>query len=504
MRIATGGFTHETNSYSTLPITQEMIDQYTDDAAGFLANYTGVHNTLGGIIDEANRLDIELVPTIFFHPCPSAPTERKAFEAYRDKLVSLLWAAHCEKPLDGIMLDMHGAGIAEGYDDLEGELLRAVRARFGAGVPISISLDLHGNISQEMYEYADIMSGFKCYPHVDGYETTTTAVRLLHQMILQGKPFAKAFVKLPWHIAPAYGSTLSGPARTVQQYLYELIASEPDLLDATFFHGFAYSDIPQAGVSVVAFAKTQEVADRCANAIAKYAWSLRKEFALPANSAQTAMDLAEQAEYPVVINESSDNPGGGSPGDGTYLLREMLKRNLPGSAFGHIYDPDVVQQAVAAGVGKHIRCSLGAKNDDRHGTPIEIEDAYVKTISDGTYVCQNPMEGGRKKCLGTSVLLVVGNVQIVVSSSRQQTMDACPFQIMGINWQEQRILALKSTHHFKGWWNNRAKTIILCDSPGIHCADLNTFDHKYMNTSYFPFQDAVWEESPNGNERHTD
>lgn len=492
MRIATGGYCHETNTYSTIPITQKTIDQLQFDGNQFFANNTGVHNTFGGIIDESKRLGIELVPTRFFHPCPSAATEQKAFEAYRDKFVSMLWELHCQKPLDGIMLDMHGAGVAEGYDDLEGELLRAIRAQFGPDIPIAASLDLHGNISQEMHQYADILCGFKCYPHVDGYETSATAIRLLHQRILQGKPLAKTFIKLPWHIAPAYGLTLSGPGHDVQQVLYKLIETDDELLDATFFHGFAYADIPQAGASVIAIAKSQEAADRCAKALAEYAWSRRRDFAIPANSAQKAMDLAEKAEYPVVINESSDNPGGGSPGDGTHLLREMLKRNIPGSAFGHIYDPEVVQQAIAAGVGSCIRCTLGAKNDDRHGTPIEIESAYVRAISDGIFKNKNPMEGGQTQKIGPAVLLLVGNVQIIVSSVRKQTMDDGPFRIMGIDWTEQRILALKSTHHFKGWWVDKAKTIIPCDSPGIHCADLNAFDHKGMDTTYFPFQEAVW------------
>jgi microcystin degradation protein MlrC len=204
------------------------------------------------------------------------------------------------------------------------------------------------------------------------------------------------------------------------------------------------------------------------------------------------MDLAEQAEGPVVINESSDNPGDGAPGDGTHLLREMLKRDIPGSAYGFIWDPEVVRQAVAAGVGSRIDCLLGGKTDAFHGAPIELKGAYVKTISDGIYINKNPMGFGGKRNMGPTVLLQVGHVSIVVGTNRQQTLDDGPFRVVGIDWQDMRILALKSAQHFKGWWTGRAKTIIPCDSPGIQCADLTVFDYKYANISYFPLGDPAW------------
>ena len=243
---------------------------------------------------------------------------------------------------------------------------------------------------------------------------------------------------------------------------------------------------------MVTVAETKETAERAARTIAEYAWSRRRDFAVPLYSAAEAMDHAEQAEAPVVINESSDNPGGGGPGDGTHLLREMLKRDLPGSAYGFIWDPEVVQQAVAAGVGSRIDCLLGGKTDELHGAPIELKGAYVKTISDGTYINKNPMGYGGRRNMGATVLLQVGNVGIVVGTVRQQTLDDGPFRIVGIDWQEMRFLALKSAQHFKGWWTGRAKTIIPCESPGIQSADLTVFDFKHVNTSYFPLGDPEW------------
>ena len=216
-------------------------------------------------------------------------------------------------------------------------------------------------------------------------------------------------------------------------------------------------------------------------------------FAEQAGDSRIEVFLAQQAEKPVVINESSDNPGGGAPGDGTHLLREMLRRDIPGSAYGYIYDPQVVQQAVAAGVGASINCRLGARQDTFHGTPLELKGAYVKTISDGVYIKKNPMGAGDIASIGPTVLLQVGNVYVIVATGRRQVLDDGPFRIVGIDWQDMNILALKSAQHFKGWWVGRAKTIIPCDSPGIQSADLGSFAYKHLNTDYFPLGDPAWE-----------
>ncbi len=489
MRIATGGYAHETNSFGSILVDRKYFQKNLHcGAESYFESYSGVRNSDGGVIDQAKELGIELIPTLRVTVMPCGPTVQDVFEEYRDELVETLWDAHCESPLDGIALCMHGAGVVQGYPDLEGETLRAIRERFGPEIPIGIALDLHGNISPEMLQYADIICGYKSYPHVDAYETSRTMVKLLHDMILQGHPHGKALVRLPWHIASAFGLTLSGPGHEMQQLMARMVAEEPDLLDATFFHGFPYADVSICGASVVTCARTQEAAERFAKIIADHAWSLRHTFQAATYSAAQVMDMAEQAKGPVVINESSDNPGGGTPGDGTHLLREMLKRNIPGSCFGFIYDPQVARQAVEAGVGSRIDCILGGKSDSLHGEPLHLKDAYVKCISDGRFIQKNPMGKGDRCNWGPMVLLVVGNVKIVVACDRTQTKDDAPFYLVGIDWRSERILALKSSHHFRGWWQDQVETIITCDSPGVHSADLSSFDFKHLNREYFPFR----------------
>lgn len=491
MRIAIGGFSHETNCFGPVPFPREVFERCITEPEDYVEYNTGVRSAGGGYIDEARAQSAQLV----FGPLgvrnPSAPVVQDAFEDYLKNLVNTLWDAHCEAPLDGILLSMHGAGVAQGYDDLEGETLRAVRQRFGDAMPIAIHLDLHANYSEEMRALSNISVGYKSYPHVDIYETARDTLRLLCQMIREKVCYRQALVSMPWLLAPGFGVTLSGAGHDVQQLSKRLVEENEELLDATFFHGFAYADVAFAGASVVTVARTDEAAQRFAKEIARYAWSRRADFTAPINSAETAMDLAEAAEGLALIHESSDNPGGGTPGDGTHLLREMLKRDLP-SAFGFIRDEEVVKQAVQAGVGSTISCRLGGKTDTLHGAPIELNSAYVKAISDGRFVQKNPMGKGAVNDLGTTVLLVVGNVQIVVCGALTQTKDDGPFTTVGVDWRELKVLALKSTHHFKGWWYNQVPTIIPCNSPGVHSSDLSVFNFKKANKNHYPFRDVQW------------
>ena len=494
MRIAFGGYEHETNNFSSVPVTAQVMDQIMRRGEDLARQHRGIRTMVGGVLDECAALGIDVVPTIYGEAGPCAATKQAAFEAFVEELVDRLWAAHCEAPLDAIALPIHGAGVAESYPDMESAQLRAIRARFGPDIPIGMVLDLHGNITPEMMELSNISVGFQSYPHTDTYECGRLLIRLLHEQHTTGKRLHQALVQLPWHVVPAFGVTLSGPAHDVMAFNQQLVKDDPALRDVTFYHGFPYSDVPFAGASLTAVAETAEAAQKAAHKAAEYAWSRRHDFLMPINSAEKAMDLALQAEYPVVINESSDNPGGGAPGDGTHLLREMLQRDIPGSVYGYICDPEVVQQAMAAGVGQTIDCRLGGKTDNRHGQPLELKGAYIKTISDGKYLKKNPMGAGGIGSIGMSVLLQVGNVSIIVGTGRRQVLDDGPFRIVGIDWQDMRIIALKSAQHFKGWWTGRAKTIIPCESPGIHSADLTVFDYKYLNTEYFPLGDAQWGE----------
>ena len=494
MRIAISKFYHETNWFGNVLVTPEVLTRRTSEGSGMTQSATGVRTYIGGIIDEAAAQGVDLIPTVGYSMLPSGHITKEALEYARDDIVARLCNAHAEQPFDAIALALHGAAAAEGYPDVEGEILRAIREKLGNDIPIGVCLDLHGNITEDMVNLSDVLVGVRCYPHSDEYETGREMLSILCDVVRSGVRPSMRLVKLPWLLVSAQGLTMSGPGSDVRAFCLAEEEQNPELLRATFFHGFPYADVPCASVSVVTVAKSREAADSSAMKIARYAWSRRKDFTAPIYSAAEAVDLAlSYGEGPVIINESSDNPGGGTPGDGTHLLRELLRRNVP-AAFGFIYDPEVAKQAAEAGVGSHISCHLGGKTDMNHGEPIEITDAYVRCISDGQFIRRPPMGGGTRGRLGTTVCLVVGNVSIVVGGTRTQTFDDGPFRIAGIDWQSQQILALKSSLHFRAWWSDKVKGIVPCNTPGIHSADLKTVPLRNADKTYYPLGDPFWEE----------
>lgn len=486
MRIAIGGFCHETNSLGKNLVDKEMLIANELTGNKLISGSIGSWSYNKGFLDEADALGVEVVPTAYYFLRPSGPCSREAVELARDKIVGLLWAEYEKQPYDAIVLFMHGAGTAEGFPDIEGAILEAIREKMGLQIPIGTALDLHGNISDKMMELADFLVGCKHYPHIDEYDTGRLVFQQVHRMVQKGiRPF-KSLVRLPWLMVPAQGVTTSGAARDVLKFCLRLEEENKDRLYTSFFQGFPYSDVKDACVSVVTMAETKECAEENAWKIARYAWQHRSDFAVPLHSAKEAVDLALiQHEFPVIIHEGADNPGGGAPGNGTHLLRELLSRNVP-SAFGFIWDPEVAMQAAKAGVGARISCRLGGKTDRFSGEPIDLTDAYVKTISDGKTIRKNPMGKGSELDMGTLVCLIVGNVSIVVASVRMQTYDDGPFVLAGIDWREQKILAMKSAQHFKAWWSERVKEIISCDPPGTQSANISGLPLRNIDRSYYP------------------
>ncbi len=192
-----------------------------------------------------------------------------------------------------------------------------------------------------------------------------------------------------------------------------------------------------------------------------------------------------------MIADISDNPGGGGSNDGVEILRELLKQDVQDAAVATIYDPEAVQQAVDAGVGASIQVTLGAKTDSLHGTPIEIE-GYVRLLFDGRFQYRGPMTQGAWGSVGTSAVLEVLGINVIVSSKRVQSRDPEVFRAAGIDPTEQKVLVVKSAVHFRAAFEPIAAKVIIADAPGLTTLDMSKFDFKRIRRSMFPLdRDSV-------------
>ncbi|WP_301169445.1 M81 family metallopeptidase [Brevibacillus nitrificans] len=487
MKIVIAEVMHETNTFSNVPTTRELFELW-EWARGdeILTNHTGVRDFLGGMIDGAKERGIEVVGAFAANAYPAGTITRETFLSLQDELLTGIAEAG---EVDAICLSLHGAGVAEGVDDLEGALIKAVRQQVGYEIPVIVTLDLHGNITDEMVKEADILLGVHLYPHTDCYERGLEAVELAEKMAKGELVPRMHLAKLPL-IVPTSTTNLS-PAKDINEACYKW-EKEPGMVDCAFFHGFPYTDIPELGVTVVAVANNDEaLAKRAAEDIANLIWEKREEFAPDVVTPQEGLALAKAASaFPVVINETSDNPGGGTPGDGTYLLRAMLEAELDSACFGFIYDPEVAAIAHEKGVGATIEVQLGGKTDDLHGEPIALT-AYVKSLTDGAFITSSPMGKGQPVNLGKSARLQANGVDILVCSVKTQVLDEQVYLLHGIDVTQFKIVSLKSSQHFRASFEPIAAQIITVDSPGLTTLRFQAFDYKRLNRPVYPLDEIT-------------
>ncbi|MFC4354745.1 M81 family metallopeptidase [Chryseomicrobium palamuruense] len=487
MKLLIGEILHETNTFSNVKTDVEAFKLWGwNKGEDLLSKNRNVRNYLGGMIDQAEALGIGLIPTFATFAYPAGIITSEAYEALLNELIEGIKSAD---GYDAILLALHGAGVSEVTEDLEGSILSKVREVIGNHIPIVVTLDLHANVTFEMVKHATLILGNHLYPHTDSYEIGMEAVDCAVQ-IIEGNLKPTMFLRhLPLMIPTS--TTNLPPAKEVNNLCFEWEKSD-QVVDCTFYHGFPYTNISQVGVSVlVTTNNSSEYAEDIANKISEYIWDNKEKFLQKQPSPEEGIELAlAHVGKPVVINETSDNPGGGTPADGTYLLKAMINKGIEKSCFGFIFDPEVVKQAVESGIGTTIETQLGGKTDSLHGEPIQLK-AYVKSITDGVFIQSSPMGKGSVINLGPSVRLQSNGVDIIVCSVKAQTLDEQIFLLHGIDVQDYKIVALKSSQHFRAGFEPISSKIITVDSPGLTTLDFTSFKYTNLKTEVYPLSEVL-------------
>ena len=441
MRIAIAGIVHETNTYIR---DQTQLGAFQILRGEQMMKLCGTETQSGGAIDTCLRVGSTPVPILWAFAKPSGTISTDAYNTMKTELLERLAE---EMPVDGVFLDLHGAGTVDGYPDLEADLAGDIRRLVGEAVPITAAFDLHGNIYRPTVQVESV-------PIL--MPTTTT---------------------------------FSGVGLKLRDQMRQVELENPDTIQISFFHGFPYSDVPNVGCHIVITSRAGADQVRLlAKHIGRELWSQRESLRALSLSAEEAVQAAQEAiEKPVVINETSDNCGGGSPGDGTHLLKAMLDAKLKNACFGFIVDAEVADQAHAAGVGSTIEVNLGGKYDDLHGEPVRL-NVYVKALHDGRCIMQ-AMAKGSKINYGRLARLQVEGMDIVVGSRRTQTFDTEPFLAVGIDVTSKDYVALKSSNHFRAGFESLAGTIITADPPGLTTHHIEIFDRSTNDKPLWPIDD---------------
>ena len=463
MRVAVGGFQNETNSFSSIKGTYEVFEE-ADGWPGITIGdavveaLCGYNIGMAGLLDEACSRDWEVVPLAWCGGGASGTVTEDAFERVSALLLQLLEEA---LPVDAVLLDLHGAMTAEHIDDGDGAFLRRVRDLVGAEIPIICSLDLHANVSKEMVDLADELLIYRTYPHLDMAETGRRAARRMNKLLSNGDKLKKAFRSIPFLIPLTRGCTLTEPAESVYEQL-EKIEKRAGLHHLSFACGFSSSDVPHCGPSIVGYGTDQAVVDRAVKDLFEFVMERETQFSPSFWTVEQAVDYASRdvrTNRPLLLADIDDNAGAGESSDTTWLLEELVRKDVQGAALGVLCDPVSAEMAHKAGVGAKVTLDIGGGSGKPGHKPF-VGPFEVLALSDGRIQSTGIYFAGGVLDLGKSALLTIGGTKVVVSSKREQAADQAMFTHFGIDPRECRVLVLKSSVHYRADFQPLASEIV--------------------------------------------
>jgi microcystin degradation protein MlrC len=483
MRIVTGTISHETNVLSNIATDLAEFSKrrllYGDQ---LFEQFEGTKTPAGGIIEGCRRHGFELIPTVFASATPSGTITADAFDTILSDILARLQQI---TDIDAVVLHLHGAGVSDNYPDIEGKVLQEIRNIVGAK-PLVSTFDFHANYTERMVRHADLLIGYDTYPHVDGYERGVEAIDLTARLLDGSLKPTKAFKQPP--MLPALQAQFTGrdPMQNVIQEAHQMEAM-PEVETITVAAGFPWSDIPEAGMSfIVTTHDNQALADQLAQSLHDMVWHLRRDFLVRPIPVREALRYVKTAvSAPIILADIGDNPGGGGPQDGTYVLEAILAEGLEGGILAMIWDPAAAQNAIDAGEGRLVEINLGGHTDDLHGQPLNVR-ARVKSLADGTFVNDGPMGAGAESDMGPTAVLEIGGNDVIVTSKRLQPLDLQVYKSLGINPQSKRFIVVKSSVHYRAAHEPIAAEVIELDTPGLTSPRLAGFGFKNIRRPIFP------------------
>ncbi len=490
--VLTAEFVHESNTFKKGLTTLEDFKSETFLPGVAAVDERGNANTeLAGFLDAGREAGWKVTHVISAHAGPGARVAAGAFDHIAGTICDAIRAE--KKGLDGILLGLHGAMVGEFCEDGEGELLTRIRAITGPDIPIAVTLDLHANCTPLMCNIADTAVSYKTYPHVDMRERGLQAGRILESH-MAGRTRPKTLrAHRPMLDEINGGRSDAGPM--IPLYAKARAAeAEPGILAVSINAGFSDADIRDVGptVTVTYDEKTAGSGERgraIAESIADGIWDARFTSVNNYLSVEEAVAVAKTfnaSRGPLIIADYADNPGSGAYGDATNLLRAMLEAGLRNAAFGPMIDPEAAAFLHRHHLGETVQLKLGGKNDPAFGGgPLEVT-GKIMLLSDGGMICDGPILGGLHHSYGTTGVLRVDGIDVLVVTANSQMLDQQQFKSFGIVPQEKTVVALKSMQHFRAAFEPIAGRVIVCDSGALSTPRYDRRTYRNVTRPIFP------------------
>jgi microcystin degradation protein MlrC len=484
MRIAVAGFMHESNTFNPMRTDRAAFAaQGLSFGPALLDEWSEAHHEVGGFIAGVRAGGDEPLPLVMAWATPSGPVA--------DAVLLEITGYHIDelrrhRP-DGLLLALHGAMVAESHPDADGEVMARLRGALGPDFPIVVTLDLHGNLSQRLIDHCDASVAYRTCPHVDQRDCGLRAADILRGMLRGALRPRQALAKPPLLVNIMVHDTSSEPLRSFMEEARAL-EQRPGILRVNLLPGFAYADVPHMGPSVVVVTDGDtELARREAYRLAARLWEAREQMVADLPDAAEAVARALRSErLPVVLVETGDNVGGGSAGDSTVILAELLRQGATDGVVC-LYAPDEVRQCAEAGLGAEVRLLVGGKVDRLHGEPVAVR-GRVRVLHDGTYIEHEVRHGGKRvNHMGLTALVEIeGRNLLVLNSLRHPPFSLGQLTCLGIDPRWQRLLVVKAAIAYKAAYAPLAGTVIAVDTPGLTAVNPARFAYRHIRRPMFP------------------
>jgi microcystin degradation protein MlrC len=483
MRLFTATIATETNTFSPLPTSLDAYKQCVFLRPGEHPDETPLFCTaqLWVARRRATKEGFELIEGSCFAASPAGTTNRADYETMRDEILGQLKAA---MPVDGILFGLHGAMVAHGYDDVEGDIIARVRALVGQRCVIGAELDPHCHLTLKRVRLADVIVLYKEFPHTDVVERAEDLLDIVLRTVRgQVRPVTSLY---DCRQIGSYPTTLP----LMRGFVDRLKAMEgkDGILSISIGHCFPYADVPELGGRVLVIAdKDKAKGDALATRIGEEFVSMRGKTAPEYLSIEDGIGAAVAFnDAPVVIADPADNAGGGAPSDNTTILRRLIERDVQDAAVGPIWDPVAVRLCFDAGAGAEFPLRFGGKIGPGSGAPI---DAHVKVVGIKANCWQS--FGPTQVPLGDCAAIRVGGVEVALISNRTQALGLELFTNLGIEPHKKRIVVVKSTNHFMAAYGPLARKVIYVDGDGPLSRDYRKIPYTRVNRPIWPLDERT-------------
>jgi microcystin degradation protein MlrC len=480
---------HETNTFSPIPTDlQRFRDWGLHEGPAVVRAYKGTNHPTAAYLDLAEESGADVVTPIAAEAMPSGYVQREAYEYMSGRILDAL----AEGGFDAAFLDLHGAMVPEGEIDGEGPLLARMREMV-PGLPIAVTFDMHGNMTQQIIDNATVINGYKVYPHTDMYDAGLRAGRVLMRALKGEADPVIAWGPLPLLAQTLRMGTADEPMKTMQE-MCRKEERDPAILCASVFGGFPMADIPDAGLSAVVVAdRDRTKADAAVGRLLDAAWLRKADFVYRHEPLAQAVARAKQlSDGPTILLDHADNVGSGGTSDDMTVIAEVLRQGLEDVAVGAVWDPAAVKQMMAAGVGAQITLDLGGKTDmpsiGVKGRPLRLT-GKVRRLSDGEWTVRGPMYTGTRVTTGPTALFETGGLSIVVTSLHHEPWDLGIFTAIGIDPHHCRYLLLKSRIHYRAGFAPLAKATITLDGVGVTTSDNSLLKFERIRRPIYPLDE---------------